>query len=71
MVLMFTVILLKLLVDAGEKTSRQEAKAHTFAPFYGATGFGRTPSQATYYKHFTDKYKGVCIMALASWLKKL
>tara|TARA_X000001382_G_scaffold1371_1_gene1695 strand:- start:1015 stop:3027 length:2013 start_codon:yes stop_codon:yes gene_type:complete len=45
--------------DAGEKTSRQEAKAHTFAPLYGATGFGRTPAQATYYKHFTQKYKGV------------
>ena len=28
--------------DAGEKISRQEAKAHTFAPLYGATGFGRT-----------------------------
>jgi len=52
--------------DAGEKTSRQEAKAHTFAPLYGATGFGRTPSQATYYKHFTDKYKGVSL-----WHSKL
>tara|TARA_R110000782_G_scaffold144081_1_gene236940 strand:+ start:698 stop:2710 length:2013 start_codon:yes stop_codon:yes gene_type:complete len=47
--------------DAGEKISRQEAKAHTFAPLYGATGFGRTPAQATYYEHFTDKYKGVAL----------
>ena len=47
--------------DAGEKTSRQEAKAHTFAPLYGATGFGRTPAQATYYKHFTEKYKGIAL----------
>ena len=45
--------------DAGEKTSRQEAKAHTFAPLYGATGFGRSPAQATYYKHFTKKYKEI------------
>ena len=47
--------------DAGEKISRQEAKAHTFAPLYGATGFGRTPAQATYYKHFTEKYKGIAL----------
>ena len=52
--------------NAGEKMSRQEAKAHTFAPLYGATGFGRTPSQATYYKHFTEKYKGVAL-----WHSKL
>jgi len=52
--------------DAGEKTSRQEAKAHTFAPLYGATGFGRTPAQATYYKHFTEKYEGIAL-----WHSKL
>ena len=51
----------RVISDAGEKTSRQEAKAHTFAPLYGATGFGRTPSQATYYKHFTEKYKGIAL----------
>tara|TARA_Y100001980_G_C14524390_1_gene299841 strand:- start:252 stop:1487 length:1236 start_codon:yes stop_codon:yes gene_type:complete len=45
--------------DAGEPTTRQEAKAHTFAPLYGATGFGRSAAQATYYKHFTEKYKEV------------
>ena len=45
--------------DAGEPTTRQEAKAHTFAPLYGATGFGRTPAQATYYQHFTEKYKEI------------
>ena len=47
--------------DAGEKISRQEAKAHTFAPFYGATGFGRTTAQATYYKQFTEKYKEIAL----------
>tara|TARA_R110002049_G_scaffold99259_3_gene241991 strand:+ start:1119 stop:3134 length:2016 start_codon:yes stop_codon:yes gene_type:complete len=51
----------RVISDAGEKTSRQEAKAHTFAPLYGATGFGRTPAQATYYKHFTEKYKGIAL----------
>ena len=45
--------------DAGQQTSRQEAKAHTFAPLYGATGYGRTPAEAKYYEHFTEKYKGI------------
>tara|TARA_Y100000593_G_scaffold34145_1_gene67065 strand:+ start:4342 stop:6354 length:2013 start_codon:yes stop_codon:yes gene_type:complete len=47
--------------DAGQKTNRQEAKAHTFAPLYGATGFGRTNAEATYYKQFTKKYKGIAL----------
>jgi len=51
---------------AGQPTSRQDAKAHTFAPLYGATGFGRTQAEAAYYEHFTDKYTGV-----ASWHSKL
>tara|TARA_R110001632_G_scaffold4426_1_gene18689 strand:- start:2935 stop:4947 length:2013 start_codon:yes stop_codon:yes gene_type:complete len=45
--------------DAGQPTSRQDAKAHTFAPLYGATGFGRTKPEAEYYEHFTEKYKGI------------
>ena len=45
--------------DAGQPTSRQEAKAHTFAPLYGATGFGRTKAEAAYYEHFTEKYQGI------------
>jgi len=49
----------RVISDSGEHTTRQEAKAHTFAPLYGATGFGRTPAQATYYKQFTEKYKGI------------
>ena len=44
---------------AGQPISRQEAKAHTFAPLYGATGFGRSPAEATYYKHFINKYTGI------------
>ena len=49
----------KVISEAGQAISRQEAKAHTFAPLYGATGFGRTPAEASYYEQFTDKYKGI------------
>jgi len=56
----------KVISDAGQPTSRQDAKAHTFAPLYGATGFGRTAAEAAYYEHFNDKYTGV-----ATWHSKL
>ena len=56
----------KIITEAGQHTSRQEAKAHTFAPLYGATGFGRTKAEAEYYTHFMEKYKGI-----AKWHKKL
>ena len=56
----------KVISDAGQPTSRQEAKAHTFAPLYGATGYGRTPAEARYYEHFTEKYKGI-----ARWHREL
>jgi len=56
----------KVITDAGQVTSRQEAKAHTFAPLYGATGYGRTPAEASYYAHFTEKYQGI-----AKWHSKL
>ncbi len=49
----------KVISEAGQPTNRQDAKAHTFAPLYGATGYGRTPAEAKYYTHFTDKYKGI------------
>ena len=52
--------------DAGQATSRQEAKAHTFAPLFGATGYGRSKAEEAYYKHFTEKYQGV-----ANWHKNL
>jgi DNA polymerase-1 len=52
--------------DAGQPTSRQEAKAHTFAPLFGATGYGRSKAEEAYYKHFTEKYQGV-----ANWHKNL
>jgi DNA polymerase I-like protein with 3'-5' exonuclease and polymerase domains len=56
----------QVITDAGQQTSRQEAKAHTFAPLYGATGFGRTEAEAAYYSHFTEKYQGV-----ATWHSRL
>ena len=56
----------QVITDAGEPTTRQEAKAHTFAPLFGATGYGRSKAVAAYYEHFTEKYQGV-----AKWHKKL
>ena len=56
----------KVISDAGQPTSRQEAKAHTFAPLFGATGYGRSKAEAAYYTHFTDKYRGI-----ANWHKNL
>ena len=56
----------KVISDAGEPTTRQEAKAHTFAPLFGATGYGRSKAVAAYYEHFTEKYEGV-----ARWHKEL
>ena len=51
----------KIISDNGQATSRQEGKAHTFAPLYGATGFGRTTAEAAYYEQFTQKYKGIAL----------
>ena len=56
----------QVITDAGQKTSRQDAKAHTFAPLFGATGYGRSKAEAAYYKLFVYKYKGI-----AAWHKKL
>ena len=56
----------KVISDAGQPTTRQEAKEHTFAPLFGATGFGRSKAERAYYEHFTEKYKGV-----AAWHQNL
>ena len=56
----------KIITEAGQPTSRQDAKMHTFAPLYGATGFGRTPAEAAYYQQFTTKYRGI-----ARWHREL
>jgi len=51
---------------AGQTTNRQEAKPHTFAPLYGATGYGRTSAEASYYEGFIKKYQG-----MADWHTRL
>ena len=56
----------KVITDAGQPTSRQAAKEHTFAPLFGATGYGRSKAEEAYYHHFNEKYEGV-----ASWHKAL
>jgi DNA polymerase-1 len=56
----------QIITEAGQQTKRQEAKAHTFAPLYGATGHGRTKAEAAYYHHFIEKYEGI-----AAWHKVL
>jgi DNA polymerase I-like protein with 3'-5' exonuclease and polymerase domains len=56
----------KVISDAGQPTSRQEAKAHTFAPLFGATGYGRSKAEEAYYIHFNEKYEGI-----ADWHKRL
>ena len=48
-----------IITEAGQPITRQEAKAHTFAPLFGATGYGRTKAEAAYYEHFIEKYKGI------------
>ena len=56
----------KVISDAGQPMSRQEAKSHTFAPLYGASGFGRSQAEAAYYQQFTKKYSGI-----AKWHESL
>lgn len=45
------------LTAAGEPTSRQDAKASSFAPLYG--GGGSTPAQKEYAIAFKEKYSGI------------
>tara|TARA_R100001480_G_scaffold42434_2_gene55207 strand:- start:11589 stop:13607 length:2019 start_codon:yes stop_codon:yes gene_type:complete len=51
----------KVISEAGQKITRQEAKGHTFAPLFGATGFGRSKAEAAYYEQFTKKYEGIAL----------
>lgn len=41
------------------KEERQNAKAHSFAPLYSATGKDQPPHVATYYNEFFNIYRGV------------
>ena len=45
------------ITEAGQVTSRQEAKAHTFKPLYG--GSSGTEAEKAYYAAFKEKYKGI------------
>ena len=56
----------KVISDAGQHTSRQQAKEHTFAPLFGATGYGRSKAEEAYYIHFIEKYAGI-----SNWHKNL
>ena len=56
----------KVISDAGQPTARQAAKEHTFAPLFGATGYGRSNAEKAYYEHFNEKYKGI-----AQWQQNL
>ena len=51
----------EVITNAGQPITRQEAKAHTFAPLFGATGYGRTVAEAAYYKQFIQKYDGIAM----------
>ena len=46
-----------ILTSAGQPTSRQDAKTHTFKPLYG--GLTGTRAEKTYYKSFLVKYDGI------------
>jgi len=56
----------KVITDAGQPTSRQEGKAHTFAPLFGASSYGKSKAEAAYYTGFIEKYEGI-----AKWHKNL
>lgn len=45
------------LTNAGQPTTRQDAKADTFKPLYG--GQSGTKAQQAYYKAFRERYKGI------------
>jgi len=52
------------LTSAGQPTTRQEAKSHTFKPLYGGTS--GTKAEKIYYKEFLNRYEGI-----KEWHKKL
>ena len=56
----------KVISDAGQPISRTAAKAHTFAPLFGASAYGKSKAEGAYYNHFNEKYQGI-----AAWHKQL
>jgi DNA polymerase I-like protein with 3'-5' exonuclease and polymerase domains len=53
---------------AGQPTTRQEAKAHTFKPLYG--GSSGTKAEVAYYTAFKEKYSGVA-QAQEAWIDEV
>lgn len=45
------------LTNAGEPTTRQDAKSRTFKPLYG--GLSGTKAERAYFSHFREKYSGI------------
>ena len=60
----------KVISDAGQPTSRQDAKAHTFAPLYGATGYGRSKAEA-HTTNTSQRSTKELPLGIPDWLKKL
>ena len=54
----------EILTSAGQKTSRQDAKTHTFKPLYGGTS--GTRAEQEYYRWFSARYRGI-----SAWHKKI
>lgn len=53
----------QILTEAGQPTTRQEAKASTFKPLYG--GSSGTEAERTYYDAFKKKYAGISAWQLS------
>jgi len=53
-----------ILTKMGQKTTRQDAKEHTFKPLYGGTT--GTKAEKAYYKWFSKRYTGI-----AKWHRKI
>lgn len=56
------------ITEAGQETTRQEAKVHTFKPLYG--GSSGTKAEQAYYEAFKIKYSGVAAEQ-QSWLDEV
>lgn len=56
------------LTEAGQATSRQDAKEHTFKPLYG--GSSGTEAEKVYYAYFKHRYKGIAD-AQNVWIKSV
>lgn len=56
------------ITEAGQETTRQEAKVHTFKPLYG--GSSGTKAEQAYYEAFKTKYSGVASEQQA-WLDEV